>query len=126
MLYFLGVEQAGLFGSITLVINFFSVVSGFESHICIQRELVNKSNYEIQKIIKSAIVFYSINYLITIPVLGFALYKFGLNSWILLFSCFIIAISEHICNAVYNISIVHEDFVKAMPWIISKNILDSI
>ncbi len=123
MLYFLSVEQAGLFGSITLVINFFSVVSGFESHICLQRELVNKSNNEIQKIIKSALIFFCINYLITIPILALALFKFGVNGWILIISCFIIAVSEHICNMAYNLAIVHEEYIKAMPLIITKNII---
>lgn len=123
MLYFLPLDKAGKFGSITLFLNLFSVIAGFESHICLQREIVNKSKLEVQILLKSAINFFSTNYLIIIPFLIFFLYKVGLNSGLLIFACIIIAISEHLCNAVYNISLVNEDYINSIPLMIYKNII---
>lgn len=123
ILYFFPVESAGKFGFVLLLFGFFAIFYGFERYISLQREIINESDQAVNIKLVSTLRFYIFNFLISAPFLTILLYNYGIHSVILILSCLLISFSEHISNAAYNISVVYDTYLIAMPVIIIKNIL---
>ncbi len=114
-------ELAGKFGFILLLFGFFSIFYGFERYISLQREIIDESGYLASFKLASTFRFYIFNFLISSPLLAILLYNYGISNVVLIICCLLISFTEHISNAVYNISIVHSNYLVAMPTIIIKN-----
>jgi O-antigen/teichoic acid export membrane protein len=122
VLYFFPVELAGKFGFILLLFGFFSIFYGFERYISLQREIINESEHSVSRKLASTFRFYIFNFLISCPLLAILLFNYGISNIILILCCLLISFTEHISNAVYNISIVYSTYLVAMPSIIIKNL----
>jgi len=108
---------------VLLLFGFFAVFYGFERYISLQRELVNESDQNVNIKLVSVLRFYIFNFLISAPFLTISLFNYGVSSVMLIFFCLLISFSEHISNAVYNISVVYNTYLIAMPVVIIKNLL---
>ena len=123
ILYFFPLELAGKFGFILLLFGFFAIFYGFERYISLQREIIKESDKSVNIKLASTFRFYTFNFIISAPLLAVLLYNYGINTAILIFCCLLISFTEHISNAVYNISVVYNTYLIAMPTIIIKNVI---
>ena len=115
-------ELAGKFGFILLLFGFFSIFYGFERYISLQREIINESAHSVSLKLASTFRFYIFNFLISSPLLAILLFNYVISNIILILCCLLVSFTEHISNAVYNISIVYSTYLVAMPAIIIKNV----
>jgi O-antigen/teichoic acid export membrane protein len=105
-IYLLPQKSSGQFAVITTLIAFFVFFSGFERYASLQRELVKKKDGVTDLLISSAFRFFCFNYLIFIPIISILLIYWAHLTVYLTILCIIIAISEHIANEFYRITLV--------------------
>ena len=122
-LYSLPVRSTGQFGLALTLIGFFTFVSGFERYADLQRRMVGTTPIETDRLIVSALRFYAINYLATVPVLLAALVYWVELPAPLAGMCMVIAVSEHLSNEVYRIALIAPRHRMLLFAVLAKNVV---
>ena len=123
VLYSLPDRQAGQFGLILTLIGFFSFLVGFERYCDLQRVMVGKKENALNAFMLTTLHFFSVNYLLWLPILAILLFTWVKLPLISVLLCLGIAITEHLSNEGYRVVVVTNKYRMLLVASMFKNML---
>ena len=118
----LPLAAAGQFGIIVTLAGLFSFAFGWERHVDIQRRFVGTEPETFDAAVTRAVPLWGFNYSILLPTFLVAVWIWtGVDAWLLLL-CAVVAVSEHIANVVYQLSLVERRYHRFLIWVAAKNV----